>query len=124
MENIVSIVLFITLFLSITGVLYTFLLKNEELKKRLNYYLDIENKFKRGKAKKDNSEGFKEILKNSNESIREVMKRGLPGKDQKRLSQLLTSSGVTLKPEEYVMFRFFSSAVIGGLFYILFNSIL
>ncbi len=123
MDNIIFIFLFITSFLFIIGILYSLLLRNEELKKRLTYYLDIENKYRRRKAKKTNFDDIKDILKNSNEIVREIMKKGLPDRNQKKISQMLKSSGINIKPEEYIMFRFLTASVAGGLFYVLFSSI-
>ncbi|MEQ8156423.1 MAG: type II secretion system F family protein [Clostridiaceae bacterium] len=123
MENIISIFLFISIFLMITGVLYYFLLKNRELQKRLNYYLDIENKYKRSKNNKVKSEDFRDLLKNFNEFIREILKKGLSSGNQQRIDQKLSRAGVRLKGEEYVMLRLFSAAVSGEIFYLLFSNI-
>lgn len=124
MENIISIFLFLSIFMFITGLLYYLLLKNKELQKRMNYYLDIEKKYKINKEEKADSQNFKEVLKNSNEVIRTILKKILSGGDQKKLNQLLTSAGVTLKPEEYVMSRFFSAVVLGGMLYLVLNSLI
>lgn len=123
MENIVSIFLFISIFMFITGVLYYFLLKNEVIKKRLNYYLDIENKYKKSKDDKVHQENFKDFLKNSNELIRGTLKKGISGGDQERLKRTLLSAGVKMKPEEYVMLRFFTAVVLGGICYMIFSNI-
>ncbi|MEQ8197152.1 MAG: type II secretion system F family protein [Clostridiaceae bacterium] len=123
MENIISIFLFISIFLMITGVLYYFLLKNRELQKRLNYYLDIENKYKRSKNNKVKSEDFRDLVKNFNEFIREILKKGLSSGNQQRIDQMLLRAGVRLKGEEYVMLRLFSAAVSGEIFYLLFSNI-
>lgn len=123
MVNLVSIFLFIFIFMFITGVLYFFLLKNEEIKKRLNYYLDIENRYKKSKDDKIHQENFKDFFKNFNEFIRQILKKGIPGRDRERINQLMISAGATLKPEEYVMMRFFFAVVFGAICYVQFNNL-
>ena len=121
MENIISILLFISIFLMVNAILYIYILKDQEIVKRMNYYLDIEDKYKLKKGNKEKSDGIKNALKNSNEYIRGIMKKGLPGKDQKKINQKLTAAGVTLKPEEFLMSKIFFSAICGFLFYIVFG---
>ncbi|MGE5629009.1 MAG: type II secretion system F family protein [Solirubrobacterales bacterium] len=124
MENIVSIFMFIFIFMLITGVLYYFLLRNKEIEKRLNYYLDIEKKYGKVKDKKPRAKNFKESLKNSNELVRALLKKMLTGGNQQKINQLLISAGVTFKPEEYLMLKIFISVVVAGCFYIIFNSLI
>jgi tight adherence protein B len=75
----------------------------------------------REKGKKEKSDNLKGMLKNSNEAIRKIMKKGLPRKDQKILKQKLIAAGVNLKPEEFMMSKVFCSAVCGFVFYLLFG---
>ena len=122
-ENIVSIFLFITVFMFFTAIIYSYILKNKEMEKRLNYYLDIENRYKQIKNPEKHTKTLNDFLKNSNEYIREILKKGLPGKDQKKIAQQLTAAGVGLRPEEYVMARFFFAVVVSGVAFLIFNSI-
>ena len=46
MENIISILLFISIFLMVNALLYIYMLKDKEIEKRMNYYLNIEDKYK------------------------------------------------------------------------------
>lgn len=124
MENIISILLFISIFLMVNAILYIYILKDQEIVKRMNYYLDIEDEYKLKKGNKVKSDGIKNILKNSNEYIRGIMKKRLPGKDQKKINQKLIAAGVTIKPEEFLMSKIFFSAICGFLFYILFGFVL
>jgi tight adherence protein B len=114
--------MFITIFLIATALLYSYYLKNKEVEKRMNYYLDIENKYRQSKESEKGYSSVKVFLKNSNEYIRELFKKGLPGKDQKKISQQLVAAGVNLKPEEYVMARLFFAFTIGGVFFLFFNT--
>ena len=124
MDNIVSIFFFLAIFMFITGLLYNFLLRNKDIQNRFNYYLDIEKKHKINKEEKKSSESLKEVLKNSNEIIRTFLKKVISGGDQKKLNQLIISAGIKIKPEEYVMYRFFTAALMGGIFYLLFNNLI
>lgn len=122
MENLISIFWFITIFLIATFTLYSYMLRDKEIEKRMRYYLDIEGKYNR-KEKTISSNDFKGFLKNSNEYIRELLKKGITGKDQKRIKQQLVAAGVDLKPEEYVATRIFFAIILGGLLYVFFNNI-
>lgn len=124
MESIVSIFMFISIFMLITGVLYYFLLRDKEIEKRLNYYLDIEKKYGKIKDKKPRAKNLKESLKNSNEMVRGLLKKMLTGGNQQKINQLLISAGVNFKPEEYLMLKIFVSVVTAGCFYIIFNSLI
>jgi tight adherence protein B len=97
------------------------MLKDKEVEKRLNYYLNIESKYKEKTNQSAKPKDFKGFLKNSNEYIREILKKGLPAKDQKVISQQLIAAGVTIKPEEYVASRLFFAVVIGWAFQVFFN---
>lgn len=120
MENIISILLFISIFLMVNALLYIYLLKDKEVMNRMNYYLDIESRYKnrRNSNNKEKINDFKGFLKNGNENLREILKRGIPGKDQKKIKQKLEAAGVQLKPEEFVMSKVFFAVFGGFLFYL------
>lgn len=118
MVNIISILLFVSIFLMVNAILYIYMLKDKEMENRMNYFLDIEGRYKEKKAKSDDLKGF---MKNSNEGIRIMMKKGIPGKDQKKIKQRLVASGVTIKPEEFLMSKVFFSVFGGLLFYLVFG---
>lgn len=124
MEKILYIFFFMTVFLVVTALLYRWILKNSEFEKRLNYYLDIESKYKRSKEEYKAGGTFKESLKNANEYVREVLKRGLPLKTKNKIAQQLTAAGVILKPEEYVMARIFFAIVMAWIFSLIFQNII
>ena len=71
--------------------------------------------------RKKNQMILRDLLKNSNEYIREIMKKGIPGKDQKKMNQKLTAAGVTIKPEEFLMAKIFFAVFGGFLFYFVFR---
>lgn len=121
MGNIISILLFISIFLMVNALLYIYMLKDKEIEKRMNYYLNIEDRYKMRNDKKVKSDNFKGFLKNSNEGIREIIKKGVPGKDQKKIIQKLAAAGVTMKPEEFLMSKVFFAVFGGFLFYLVFG---
>jgi len=121
MENIISILLFISIFLMVNALLYIFLLRDKEIAERMNYYLDIENRYKLKGTKKETASDLKSFLKNSNEYIREMLKKGISRKDQTKIKQKLTAAGVDMKPEEFFMAKVFFSVFGGFLFYLVFG---
>ncbi len=102
----------------VTGILYCLLLRNKNLEKRLNYYLDIKKKYKRDKKGSKTHNREQSFLIKCNEFIRETLKRMLPGKNQHKLNEMLISAGVNLRPEEYVMLKWFTAFITGALVYL------
>ena len=122
MENIISILLFISIFLMINALLFIYMLKDKEIEKRMNYYLNIEDRYKTRNEKKVKSDNFKGVLRDSNEGIRQILKKGVLGKDQKKIIQKLAAAGVKMKPEEFFMSKVFFAVFCGFLFYLVFDS--
>lgn len=121
MKDIITIFFFISAFMLIIGILYCFLLRNKDLEKRLNYYLDINKKYKEKRNKENQQRNF---LKTSNEFIRESLEKGLPGKKQQKIYEMLVSAGSSLRPEEYVALRWFLALIAAGVLYLISGSIL
>jgi tight adherence protein B len=122
MDNIISILLFISIFLMVNALLYIYMLKDKEIEKRMNYYLNIEERYKVRNEEKVKADNFKGFMKNSNEGIRGIIKKGVPGKDQKKIIQKLAAAGVTIKPEEFLMSKIFFAVFGGFLFYLVFSA--
>lgn len=124
MKDIMIIIWFVFVFLLITGILYYFLLLDKNFEKRLNYYLDIDKKYKdlRNKKSKNNKDGNR--LKRYNEFIRKKLRGELSYEKQQKINQKLMSAGVNLKPEEYVMLRVFLTVVIAGVLYFISNKVI
>jgi tight adherence protein B len=121
MGNIISILLFVSIFLMVNALLFIYVLKDKEIEKRMNYYLNIEDRYKTKNEKKVKSDNFKGFLRNSNEGIREMMKKGVPGKDRKKIIQKIATAGVTMKPEEFLMAKVFFAVFCGFLFHLVFG---
>jgi len=124
MKDIVIILWFICVFMLITGLLYYFLLKDKNFEKRLNYYLDIDKKYKDFRDKKVKVKKENNLLKRWNEGIRKRLRGELSYEKQQKINQMLIGAGATLKPEEYLMLRVFFTVVSAGALYFLTGSIL
>lgn len=124
MKEIVIILWFICIFMLITAILYNFLLLDKDFEKRVNYYLNIDKKYKKLNNKKANTKKNSNILKTCNELIRKRLSGQLDCEKNQKLNQMIMSAGVTLKPEEYIMLRVFLSVVVGGVLYFISTSIL
>lgn len=104
-------------FLLVTAVLQLLFLSNKRMDARLNRLLELNN------AKQLNRKRFS-LLVRMQLYKQKVRERLLTKKKSSRLEQMLRLSGVPLKPEEYVMFQWISTALCGGVFYLLFDQIL
>ncbi|CAM3952143.1 type II secretion system F family protein [Cohnella lubricantis] len=101
-------------FLLFSALLQMLFLSNKRMEKRLNRYLDLNDK-KQLSRKKFNLLVRMQLYK------RTVRERVLTKQRSSRLDAMLRLSGVPLKPEEYVLFQWMSTALCAGIFYLLFN---
>lgn len=92
------------------------LLSNKRLDKRMKYYLDINDR-KELDRKKFNILVQMRMYK---QSIRE---RVLTKKKNENLEQILSRAGINLKPEEYILFQWILTALIGGALYLISNNL-
>lgn len=120
MEDLLTLFYFIFAFLLTIGLLYYFILADRRIERRLNYYLDINKKYKSLKKKKERPKEETSGLKSINEFIRGK----LSDEDQEKIEQILKSAGVTIGAEEYIMMRWFFAAIIGGIAYFIVGNIL
>lgn len=124
MKDIVFILCFLSVFLLVTGLLYYFFLLDKSFERRLNYYLDIDKKYKRVKEKKEKSHKDSNLFKRWNEFIGKKLRGELSYDKRREINQKLMSAGVALKVEEYIMLRIFTTVVAGGVLYFISNNIL
>lgn len=122
MKDIVTILWFLCVFSITIGVLYFRLLSDSNLEKRLNYYLDINKKYKKLKDSKDKVEMASSRFKKFNEFIRKKLQGELSDENKQSINHILMGAGVNLKPEEYVMLRLFLTVVVGGGLYLITNN--
>lgn len=99
-------------FLLYSAVLQILFLSNKRMEKRMKRFLELNDKKQLGR-KKFNLLVQLQLYKNA------VRDRVLTKKKGKRLETMLSLSGVPLKPEEYVMFQWLSTALCAGFFYLL-----
>jgi tight adherence protein B len=104
-------------YLLFSGVLQLFFLSNKRMEKRLNRFLELNDK-KQLNRKKFNLLVRMQLYKQT------VRERVLTKKKSTRLETMLRLSGVPLKPEEYLIFQWISTALCAGVFYLLFNQLL
>lgn len=104
-------------FLLVTAVLQLLFLSNKRMDARLNRLLELNNK------KQLNRKKFSLLVRMQlyKQKIRE---RVLTKKKSSRLEQMLRLSGVPLKPEEYVLFQWISTALCAGVIYLLLDHVL
>ena len=107
----------ISSFLLVTAVLQLLFLSNKRMDARLNRLLELNNK------KQLNRKRFG-LLVRMQLYKQKVRERLLTKKKSSRLEQMLRLSGVPLKPEEYVLFQWISTALCAGVFYLLFDLLL
>lgn len=110
---------FMFCFLLIAGMFYLFILLDRKVEKRINYYFDINRSAKDKKSRKERIKMYSSSLKRVNEAVRDK----LSSIDQEKIDQMLKSAGVKLNPEEYIMLKWFLTAIGAGLFYFISGSI-
>ena len=122
MKEILILCYFIFMFLLTLGVVYYFVFRDRIVERRINYYLDINKKYKSLKKKK-NKNKLKEDS-NGIKSISEFIRGKLSNTQQEKIDQLLKSAGVELNSEEYVMLRWFLAFIIAGIIYLISGNII
>lgn len=118
MKEIVLLFFFTFCFLLIVCLFYYFSLFDRKMKRRINYYFDIDKKNKNEVKKKLKVKSDTSSLKKVNNKIREK----LSNINQEKIDQMLKNAGVNLNPEEYIILKWFLSAITGGVLYFLINS--
>ena len=109
MKLIMLLLCFICSFMLVFGILYYFILNDKRVEKRLKYYLDINEKYKKTK-KKESKEKIKLInLKN----INQFLSSKLTDKSNDKIEQVLRSSGLQMDIEEYIALVIISSIFCG-----------
>lgn len=106
-----------TSFLMFMAVLHLIFDSNKRLNKRLKRYLAM-NDSKPLTSKKFNVLVQMQLYK---QNVREHM---LSKQKNEKLAQLLARAGIPIKPEEYIIFQWITTALCGGLFFILFGKLL
>lgn len=98
MKEIMVFLYFISCFMLVFGILFCFVLHNKREEKRLNYYLDINEKYKKDREK-EKKEKIKIIDLNS---FKQFISSSLNDKSNNEIEQTLRSAGVQMEAEEYI----------------------
>jgi tight adherence protein B len=107
----------ISSFLLVLAVLQILLLSNKRMDHRLKRYLDLNDKLRLSR-KKFNLLVQLQLYKQT------VRDKVLTRKKKNRLEYLLSRSGVSIKPEEYILFQWISTFLCAGFLYLLTGNIL
>ncbi|KIL37547.1 type II secretion system protein [Cohnella kolymensis] len=101
-------------FLLFVAILQLLFMSNKRMNKRMKRFLELNDKKQLGRKK------FNLLvqLQTYKSSVRDQVMRKKRGK---RIETMLSMAGVPLKPEEYVMFQWLSTALSAGLLYLLSN---
>lgn len=119
MKEIILLFFFVFCFLLIVGIMFMFILLDRKMEKRMNYYFEISKSIKDRKTKKEQIKMYGNSLKNMNEALKDK----LSGIEQEKTDQMLKSAGVGYSSEEYIMLRWFLTAIAGGALYFLTGSL-
>lgn len=120
MREFVLLFFFMFCFLLIAGIMFLFILLDRKVEKRINYYFEISKSIRDRRARKEQLKMYGSSLKRMNEALKDT----LSGIDQEKNEQMLKSAGVSYSPEEYMMLRWFLTAIAGGGFYFLTNNLI
>lgn len=109
MEDIILLLMFICSFMLVFGVLYYFILRDKRLEKRLNYYLDINQKYVTAKKK----EGREKIRVLNLKNLSQFFSSSLTDKSNEKIEQALRSAGIQMDAEEYMTLVIISTVFCG-----------
>lgn len=112
-----TVLVMMTALLLFTAVLQGMFNSNRQINRRMKKFLDLNDRQKLGKRK------FNLLIQIH--VFRQRMKEKVLTKQKSdRLEQMISRSGVTMAPEEYVMFQWIAALLLGGLLYLILSHIL
>lgn len=115
-RGIVNISFFAVCFLLIIWILYYFILLDRRMKRRIDFYFDTVKKSKEVSGKKISIKKVSGLKK-----INEIIREKLSIINQDKIDLMLKSAGMQLNPEEYIMIKWFLTAILGGILYFITN---
>ncbi|OGX68282.1 MAG: type II secretion system protein [Paenibacillus sp. RIFOXYA1_FULL_44_5] len=115
MKWIIILLFLFTSILIFTGFMQYFFLNNKRMEKRLKYYLELQDKKKLSRKK------FNILVQLH--LYRQSLRGKVSKKKSDKLEQRLTRAGIRMKPEEFILFQWISTFLLGGFFYLLIPSI-
>jgi len=117
MEFLIIALASITTFLFFFGIMQLILLSNRRMEKRMKRYLDS-----KGDKRLDKRVfNFFVQMQLYKQKLRSQL---VQKKKSTKLEIMLSQAGIPLKPEEYILFRWMSVALLGGFFYLLTGAVL
>jgi tight adherence protein B len=120
MKAMVLFLIFLLSFLSVVSILFSFIVSDRRIKKRIDYYLKIEKDKNKRKNNKTNS---KNSLENKNlKKLNKIISEKLSHINNDDTEQMIISSGLEIDVEEYIMAKWILAAVIGGILYFILNN--
>lgn len=102
----------ITSFLFFVAVLQSLLLSDKRIRKRMKKYLALQDKRKLPKAKLN-------VLVQMQLYKQAVRDKAMSKRRGEKIAEMLQRAGVPLKPEEYILFQWISTALCAGLLFLL-----
>lgn len=103
MKEIMLLLCFLCSFMLIFSIFYFFILNDRRVEKRVNYYLNISEKYKKAKQK-ENKENKQKLKLISLKNINQFLSSRLTDKSNDKIGQILRSSGLQMEAEEYITF--------------------
>lgn len=107
----IALVLF-TSFLFFIAIMQIIFLSNKRMQKRMKHYLEVPDR-KLLDRKKLN------LLVQMQVTKQKIRKQVLTKGKTKKLEVVLSRAGIPIKPEEYIMFQWISTAICGGIFFLI-----
>jgi tight adherence protein B len=120
MKAMVLLLIFLLSFLSVVSILFSFIVSDRRIKKRIDYYLKIEKDKNKRKNNKTNSKNT--LDNNILKKINKIISEKLSHINNDDTEQMLLSSGLEIDVEEYIMAKWILAAVIGGILYFILNN--
>jgi len=111
MELSIIILFFVTSILFFYSLLQMLSNSDKRLEKRIKYYLDLQEQ------NKLNNQDFNVLLQL--QMIKQKVSQSLLKNNNQKVNTLLIRSGVALKPEEYIIFRWIITLLVGGILYLI-----
>jgi tight adherence protein B len=120
MRDTLTLFYFVFMFLFTLGVVYYFVFRDQRIQRRINYYLDINKKYKSLKKKRVITKEEISRVKN----ISDLVRGKLSDAKQEKIEQLLKSAGSNMNPEQYVLIRWFLAIIASGVIYLISGNII
>ncbi|SHH95428.1 type II secretion system F family protein [Clostridium grantii] len=120
MKAMVLLLMFLLSFLSVVSILFSFIVSDRRIKKRIDYYLKIEKH--KNKRKNDKTNSKNTLDNNTLKKLNKIISEKLSHINNDDTEQMLISSGLEIDVEEYIMAKWILAAIMGGILYFILNN--